>query len=46
MIITTIQLVAHVTPNEFPAGVAMFLAGVGTGVGLSMAVYWRFYRSR
>ena len=41
-----ISALAHVTPQEYPAGVALFLAGLGVGVGLSVAVYlWRF-RSR
>ena len=41
-----ISVLAHVTPQEYPAGVALFLAGIGVGVGLSVAVYlWRF-RSR
>ena len=37
---------AHITSHDVPAGLAMFLAGLGTGVGLSAAVYWRFFRSR
>jgi len=46
MLIDAISLLAHVTPNDAPAGVAVFLAGVGTGIGLSMAAYWKFFRSR
>lgn len=34
-----ISVLAHVTPNELPAGVAMFLAGLGTGVALTVAAY-------
>lgn len=41
-----IGLLAHVTPNEFPAGLAMFLAGMGCGVGLSVAAYRWFIRTR
>ena len=41
-----LALLAHVTPSEYPAGLAMFLAGLGTGLGLSVAAYWGFFRSR
>jgi hypothetical protein len=39
-------LLAHVTSNEYPAGLAMFLAGLACGVGLSVAAYRWFLRSR
>lgn len=37
---------AHVTPSEYPAGLAMFLVGLACGVGLSIAAYRWFFRSR
>ena len=40
-----LSLLAHVTPNEYPLGLALFLGGlgvgVGIGVGLGMVKYFR-----
>jgi hypothetical protein len=41
-----LSILAHVTPNEYPAGLAMFLAGLACGAGLSIAAYRWFSRSR
>jgi hypothetical protein len=41
-----LAILAHVTPNEYPAGLAMFLAGMGAGIGLSIAAFWGYLRSR
>lgn len=38
-------LLAHVTPNEYPAGLAMFLAGLACGVALTIAAYRWFFKS-
>lgn len=39
------SLLAHVTPNEYPLGLALFLGGlgigVGIGVGLGVVMYFR-----
>jgi hypothetical protein len=41
-----IAVLAHLTPAEYPGGVALFLAGVGVGIAASTAFFlWR-YRSR
>jgi hypothetical protein len=42
------SLLAHVTPNEFPMGLALFLGGVGVGVGIGagLAAYLKFFKSR
>jgi hypothetical protein len=34
----------HVTAHEFPLGLALFLGGLGAGVGVG--IYWRFFRTR
>jgi hypothetical protein len=40
-----LYILSHVTPTEFPLGVAMFLGGIGVGIGIS-AFYMRYFRSR
>jgi hypothetical protein len=39
-----LSVLAHVTPYEFPIGVALFLGGVGVGVGIG--VYLRYFKAR
>ena len=39
-----ISIVAHVPAYEFPAGVVLFLGGLGVGLGIG--VYWRYFRAR
>ena len=41
------SLLAHVTPNEYPMGLALFLGGIGVGVGLGvgLGVYLKYFKS-
>ena len=42
-----LSLLAHVTPNEYPLGLALFLAGLGLGVGIGVGLgVVRYFRSR
>lgn len=43
-----LSLLAHVTPSEFPIGLALFLGGlgVGTGIGVGLGVYLKYFRTR
>jgi len=36
-------IIAHITPDEFPVGLALFLGGLVVGSGI--AVYFRYFRS-
>ncbi|HMO85661.1 MAG TPA: hypothetical protein PKC18_12170 [Lacipirellulaceae bacterium] len=38
-------ILAHVTPNEFPQGLALFAAGWAAGIVSALAA-WRLLRSR
>jgi hypothetical protein len=38
-------ILAHITHNEFPAGLAMFVAGLVLGVALA-AAYFSYFRAR
>jgi hypothetical protein len=38
-----ICVLAHVTPHEFPIGMALFLGGLGVGVGLG--IYLKYFRT-
>ena len=42
-----ISVLAHVTPHEFPIGLALFLGGLGLGVGIGagLAVI-KYFRGR
>lgn len=40
-----IEILAHVTPAEFPAGLLTFVAGMATGVAAA-AIAWRLRRTR
>ena len=40
-----LELLAHVTPNESPYGVLLFVAGWVAGI-VSWAAYNRFFRTR
>ena len=42
------SLLAHVTPSEFPIGLALFLGGLGLGVGIGigLGIYAKFFKSR
>ena len=42
------SLFAHVTPSEFPIGLALFLGGLGLGVGIGIGagLYAKFFKSR
>jgi hypothetical protein len=42
------SLLAHVTPGEFPIGLALFLGGLGLGVGIGIGagLYAKFLKSR
>jgi hypothetical protein len=41
------SLLAHVTPNEYPLGLALFLGGLGIGVGVGIGLgVVRYFRSR
>ena len=42
------SLLAHVTPSEFPIGLALFLGGLGLGVGIGIGagLYAKFFKSR
>jgi hypothetical protein len=37
-------MLGHVTAHEFPLGLALFLGGLGVGIGI--AAYWRYFRTR
>lgn len=41
------SLWAHVTPAEYPAGMAMFLGGLAVGLGLSAGygLYVKYFKS-
>lgn len=39
-----ISMLAHVTPHEFPIGMALFLGGLGLGVGFGL--YVRYFKTR
>ncbi len=39
-----LSLLAHVTSGEYPIGLALFLGGLGTGVGLG--AYLKYFKSR
>jgi hypothetical protein len=43
-----LTVLAHVTSNEFPLGLALFLGGlgVGTGIGVGLGVYLKYWRPR
>lgn len=41
-----IEILAHVTTQEAPLGVATFVAGMATGIAVSAAVFYKFFRSR
>ena len=38
-------LLAHVTPNEFPWGAVLFIAGWAAGLGTA-GVFLRYFRTR
>ena len=38
-----IVTLAHLTPHEFPLGVALFLGGIGVGIGVG--IYLRYFRA-
>jgi hypothetical protein len=41
------SLLAHVTPNEYPLGLALFLGGLGIGVGVGIGLgVVKYFRSR
>jgi hypothetical protein len=40
------MLLAHVTPQEFPIGAALFIAGVSVGIGVAVGMYLGKFRSR
>ena len=41
------SLLAHVTPNEYPLGLALFLGGLGLGVGIGVGLGMvKYFRSR
>ena len=44
--ISLLNTLAHVTPAEWPAALAMFLGGVAAGVALSAGVYRLYIRRR
>jgi hypothetical protein len=42
-----LSLLAHVTPNEYPLGLALFLGGLGLGVGIGVGLrVVKYFRSR
>ena len=41
-----LTLLAHVTPQEFPLGAALFIAGVSVGIGVAIGMYYSKFRSR
>jgi hypothetical protein len=42
-----LSLLAHVTPNEYPLGLALFLGGLGIGVGIGVGLgVVKYFRSR
>jgi hypothetical protein len=42
-----LSLLAHVTPNEYPLGLALFLGGLGIGVGVGIGLgLVKYFRSR
>ncbi len=38
------SLLAHLTPHEFPIGMALFLGGLGVGLGIG--IYLRYFKAR
>lgn len=40
----TMNLIAHVTAQEFPLSIAILIAGVGIGIAISLAVVGYFSR--
>jgi hypothetical protein len=42
-----LSLLAHVTPNEYPLGLALFLGGLGLGMGIGVGLgVVKYFRSR
>jgi hypothetical protein len=43
-----VTILAHVTQNEFPLGIALFLGGLGAGIGIGVCygAYVKFFKSR
>ncbi len=42
-----LSLLAHVTPNEYPLGLALFLGGLGLGVGIGVGLgVVKYFKSR
>jgi hypothetical protein len=43
-----LSLLAHVTANEYPLGLALLLGGlgVGAGFGIGLGAYLKFFKSR
>lgn len=43
-----LTIIAHVTPSEFPIGLALFLGGLGlgAGIGIGAGLYAKFFKSR
>ena len=42
-----LSLLAHVTPNEYPLGLALFFGGLGLGVGIGVGLgVVKYFRSR
>ena len=42
-----LSLLAHVTPNEYPLGLTLFLGGLGLGVGIGVGLgVVKYFRSR
>ncbi len=46
-VLLMMSLLAHVTPNEYPVGLALFLGGLGVGIGFGVALgVVKYFRSR
>lgn len=46
-VLLMMSLLAHVTPNEYPMGLTLFLGGLGVGVGIGIgAGVVRYFRLR